>query len=104
MRRTLLALASVAALAAGCAGSTPKAASSSASTTTSGPWVYERPACEPGAAQEITATPVAGSASDYDVTSFDDTVIRVHWFPVTDPGATVRPRSSRARAGASPAT
>ena len=30
----------------------------------------------------VTATPVAGSTSDYDITSFDGTKIRVHWFPL----------------------
>ncbi len=36
---------------------------------------------QPGATQPVTATPVAGVPSDWNVTSFDGTVIRAHWFP-----------------------
>jgi ABC-2 type transport system ATP-binding protein len=76
---------------AGCSSSTSKAASPNVSTTTSVAGPYERPTCTPPAAQEIAATPVSGSASDYDVTSFDNTLIRAHWFPVEDPGANGAP-------------
>ncbi len=38
--------------------------------------------CEPAAPASVTATPVEGSETDLDVVSFDDTVIRAHWFPV----------------------
>ena len=38
-------------------------------------------ACHPPTAVPAS-TPVAGSPSDWDVTSFDGTTIRVHWFPV----------------------
>lgn len=31
---------------------------------------------------EVTAKPVSGVASDLDLTSFDGTTIRIHWFPV----------------------
>jgi ABC-2 type transport system ATP-binding protein len=37
-------------------------------------------------AQPVVATPIAGTPSDWDLTSFDGTKIRVHWFPV-DPGS-----------------
>jgi ABC-2 type transport system ATP-binding protein len=84
-----MALVAAALLAAGvgCSSSTPEATSSTGSTTTSVPGSYERPACTPRAAQEVTATPVAGSDSDYDVTSFDGTRIRAHWFPVENAGS-----------------
>ena len=91
--RTWLAL-SIAALAlvvtASCSSSSPKATESNdtngaPTTTTPGP--YERPACEARPAQEIAATPVAGSTSDFDITSFDGTKIRTHWFPVDDAGS-----------------
>jgi ABC-2 type transport system ATP-binding protein len=38
--------------------------------------------CQPPAGWQSTkAAPVPGIASDYDLTSFDGTTIRVHWFP-----------------------
>ncbi len=37
----------------------------------------------------MVATPVAGTPSDWEVTSFDGTQIRAHWFPV-HPGSTQR--------------
>ena len=40
----------------------------------------------PAGASEVTATPVPGSTSDWNLTSFDGTIIRLHWFPVA--GAT----------------
>lgn len=39
----------------------------------------------PAGATSVTATPVPGVASDWDLRSFDGTVIRLHWFPA--PGA-----------------
>lgn len=40
------------------------------------------PPCEPPATEPITTVAVPDVASDLDVTSFDGTVIRAHWFPV----------------------
>jgi ABC-2 type transport system ATP-binding protein len=40
-------------------------------------------------ASPVVATPIAGTPSDWNVTSFDGTKIRVHWFPV-HPGSTDR--------------
>jgi ABC-2 type transport system ATP-binding protein len=40
----------------------------------------------PAGASDVIAAPVPGSASDWNLTSFDGTTIRVHWFPVA--GAT----------------
>jgi ABC-2 type transport system ATP-binding protein len=38
--------------------------------------------CQPPAGWQLTkAEPVPGVASDYDLTSFDGTTIRIHWFP-----------------------
>jgi ABC-2 type transport system ATP-binding protein len=63
----------------------PRPLTSSASgATTAG-------AASPGSCQppsnwrETTATPVPGTPSDFALTSFDGTVIRIHWFP--DPSA-----------------
>jgi ABC-2 type transport system ATP-binding protein len=60
--------------------------SDGSATTTAAPEV-----CEPEVA-EVASTPVPGSATDLDVTSFDGTPIRIHWFPVegaTGPSPTV---------------
>jgi ABC-2 type transport system ATP-binding protein len=44
-------------------------------------------ACQvPAGASDVVATPVPGSATDWNLTSFDGTRIRLHWFPVA--GAT----------------
>jgi ABC-2 type transport system ATP-binding protein len=50
------------------------------STASWSPSVCNRPVSKP-----VPATPVAGVASDWTITSFDGTKIRAHWFPV--PGA-----------------
>jgi ABC-2 type transport system ATP-binding protein len=60
--------------------SAPAASSSVPATTAPTPCVP--PASNP----KITATRVAGVASDWTLTSFDKTAIRIHWFPL--PGAT----------------
>lgn len=52
--------------------------SSSAAATTAG----ASRSCQPPANwRTATAVPVAGVASDFDLTSFDGTKIRIHWFP-----------------------
>lgn len=43
--------------------------------------------CEPDVAKQVESTAVPGSTSDVDVTSFDGTRIRAHWFPVGTPVA-----------------
>ncbi|HEY7917765.1 MAG TPA: CocE/NonD family hydrolase [Acidimicrobiales bacterium] len=45
----------------------------------------------PNAAQPVEATPVPGTPSDWNVTSFDGTVIRAHWFPVSLPAGKTAP-------------
>ncbi|MFM7067967.1 MAG: CocE/NonD family hydrolase [Actinomycetes bacterium] len=71
-------------LLAACGGE--DAASERPATSTSvrkiGPPVQK---CAPPNTGDIRATTVNGSTSDVDVTSFDGTVIRAHWFPL--PGA-----------------
>ncbi len=75
---------------AGCSSSSKTASPAPSSTTTAsatsttvagGP--HTRPACTQKQTAPVTATPVPGSTSDYDVTSFDDTLIRAHWFPLS---------------------
>lgn len=91
-RRPLLivgALATAGALLAGCSSTASTSATGSptaapGSTVTGGSLpAATRPACTRPAAPAPAAAPVAGSASDLDVTSFDGTAIRVHWFPLT---------------------
>jgi ABC-2 type transport system ATP-binding protein len=49
-------------------------------------------ACKPPADwRTTTATPVAGVPSDYNLTSFDGTQIRIHWFPDRTAGARAHP-------------
>ncbi len=91
-RRRVIGVALVAAIVAvtgACSSDDDEAGGSSttaSSTSTSAPAV-----CEP-ATTDVVSTPVEGSTTDVDVTSFDGTVIRAHWFPVegaTGPSPTV---------------
>jgi ABC-2 type transport system ATP-binding protein len=70
-------------LAAGCSGGAPGEAAPGPTTTA--PWT--RPACTRPAAPPVVATAVEGVAADVDVTSFDGTAIRAHWFPRPDASA-----------------
>lgn len=77
----VLAVAVVAATAAcsaadGARSATPSTAAARRSTTT------VPPPCRPDVPTQVSAAPVPGSTSDVDVTSFDGTRIRAHWFPV----------------------
>lgn len=38
---------------------------------------------------DVPAQKIAGSTSDFDLTSFDGTTIRIHWFPLSASGSTV---------------
>jgi len=76
----LLATLALAGTLAGCSSSSsapattaPGAAGSTTATVTS----CHRPVVT------VRATPVSGVPTDWDVTSFDGTVIRAHWFPLT---------------------
>ena len=82
---TLVAAASLSGLSAGVATGAVVATTASAATTTAA-------ACRPPAGStHVSATPVAGVPSDWDVTSFDGTQIRAHWFPVELPGGARAP-------------
>lgn len=82
------ALGIAAALILGASGLAAWSSSSSASPTTS---ATSSEGCQPPATwRSTTATPVAGTPSDSDLTSFDGTKIRIHWFP--DPSADGRTR------------
>ena len=66
------------------AGSTSAAAPTTAAASGSG--------CQPpGNWRATTATAISGTPSDFDVTSFDGTKIRVHWFPDPSADGQVRP-------------
>jgi ABC-2 type transport system ATP-binding protein len=70
---------------AGCSSSVQ--GSGSASTT--GATTVAATCHPPAPARPAVGTPVPGVPSDWNVTSFDGTVIRAHWFPV-HPGSTQR--------------
>ena len=58
---------------------------SSGSTPTAATRAVSPAPCTRGApAHGVTAVQVAGSTSDWTVTSFDGTLLRVHWFPVPE--------------------
>lgn len=78
-RRTAWAVAVLAVLALGaCSGD---GSSQAASTSTAA----EPQRCEMGEQVEApTAVAVAGSTTDWDLTSFDGTAIRLHWFPLPE--------------------
>ena len=72
---------------AGCSSSGAKSAAKSSTaadlaSTSSTPW--KQPMCDRPAAPAPKATAVTGSKSDHDITSFDGTKIRAHWFPIDD--------------------
>ncbi len=71
------------------AGTTPLGTTPSG-TTPSGTTSADARDCSrvPGA---VTATARAGSASDWDLISFDGTRLRVHWFPLSVPAASGSP-------------
>jgi len=69
---------------AACSSSTKTAQPSTASPTT----VAAPAKCVPPAASAtVAATKVSGVASDWDMTSFDGTKIRLHWFPAPQASA-----------------
>lgn len=74
-------------------GAPAEVAGASTSSTTAPQVDDVRPACVTDPPVPVESTPVPESTSDVDVTSFDGTTIRVHWFPVAGstetPGPTV---------------
>jgi ABC-2 type transport system ATP-binding protein len=61
------------------------------------PWAGSAPAAAatvcrpPGDWRSTKAVAVPGVPSDFDLTSFDGTIIRIHWFPDPSAGGTARP-------------
>ena len=81
--RTLAAVAAVGVLAlSACSGSDEATSSTTIAADASSTTTTLAPVCELDAPAPVQATPVDGSERDIDVVSFDDTVIRAHWFPV----------------------
>ena len=90
----VLLLAATCVVGASCSSSTKSASSNANTTTTVAPSTTVVPAVPGGpytptlcpapttGTPPIAATKVPGSTSDYDITSFDGTKIRVHWFPL----------------------
>lgn len=86
MLRRLLALLATAVLIAGCSssddGDGDAADTDGSTTTTTGQQAAAEETCDQGATTDaVEAVPVEGSSSDVDITSFDGTTIRAHWFP-----------------------
>jgi ABC-2 type transport system ATP-binding protein len=78
LRRLAVALTAVL-LVAGCSSSDEPAAQEDGTTTTG---AVAEESCDQGATIDaVEAAPVEGTPSDLDVTSFDGTTIRAHWFP-----------------------
>ncbi|HEV7720810.1 MAG TPA: CocE/NonD family hydrolase [Iamia sp.] len=75
------------------ATTTTSVAGDSDTTTEAATDAPDEGACDQGATtDEVEAVPVEGTPSDWDVTSFDGTTIRAHWFPVPEPaGADAAP-------------
>ena len=87
-----LALAAIVVLAAACSAtsepagetSTPAAGSGAPGSTATVGDDAAAEVCDPPATGTVTAVPVPDVASDLDITSFDGTPIRAHWFPIAD--------------------
>jgi ABC-2 type transport system ATP-binding protein len=95
-RRTLrrAALAAVMVLAVvGAAACTSDDSAAPSTTTTKATTTSAAPACVvPAVTRPVPSAAVAGSTNDVDITSFDGTRIRAHWFPLPDATAqTPRP-------------
>jgi ABC-2 type transport system ATP-binding protein len=89
-------LAAACVVGAGCSSSSKTASPSpttaaSATTTTAAGGPYTPPICALNKSAPVTAAKVAGSTSDYDITSFDGTKIRTHWFPLSEAAGATAP-------------
>ena len=73
-----------------CAACTSAASSSDPVASTTAGDASPADCGPPAGWQSTRAVPVPGSSTDLDLTSFDGTVIRIHWFP--DPSADGQPR------------
>ena len=76
-------MAAVSLMAALVAGTLTGCSSSSTSSTTTAAAAATTTCEQPGATRPVVSQPVSGSTTDWNVTSFDGTVIRAHWFPVS---------------------
>ena len=73
---------------AGCSSSSTDTSGGSGTTIdAAATWTPPGPCPAPDGATQAPASPVAGSTTDYDLTSFDGTVIRFHWFPLDSASA-----------------
>ena len=61
------------------------------SSTAASAAAYTPPKCDRPVASAPKVRAVKGSTSDYDLTSFDGTTIRIHWFPRQAQGTTTSP-------------
>jgi len=75
-----LAVLAVAGTLAGCSSTTSTPSTTGAGS--GGPTTAAATTCR-RAPETVQATPVSGVPTDWNVTSFDGTVIRAHWFPLT---------------------
>ena len=95
VRRVGLAvLAAVVLVVSGCSSGGSKAASTTAPGGSAGSHPgadWKAPKCDRKVAAAPDAKPVKGSTSDFDVTSFDGTTIRIHWFPRAGSGGRTAP-------------
>ena len=70
----------------GCSSSSTSATTTSTAATTTSATCHRGEPATP-----VAATPVPGSTTDWNVTSFDGTVIRAHWFPLADYESSLHP-------------
>ncbi len=93
--RIAVPLVALSVLAASCSSSGTDVAKSPPSTTganaTAASVDWKPPTCDRKVASAPKATPVKGSTSDFDLTSFDGATIRIHWFPRTPKGRAQAP-------------
>ena len=71
-----------------CSSSSHTTAKKTAATPAETDAAYKPPACTPTPAA-VTVAKVAGSEHDYTLTSFDDSKIRLHWFPIAGPAPVI---------------
>lgn len=87
MRRVLGVLLAISLIGAGCSSDDdePAGGADGTTSTTEATAAPDEGGCDQGATTDaVEAVPVEGTPSDLDVTSFDGTTIRAHWFPAGD--------------------
>src|SRR4051794_28049724 len=83
-----LALASVVLVGACSSSSSHSTAKKISATPAETDAAYKPPACSV-TPEAVTVTKVAGSEHDYTLTAFDDSKIRLHWFPIAGPAPVI---------------